>query len=133
MSHPKLHIIVWVGDLVVIGLITLYGFASHGELQEAGLRLLSTFIPLLLAWLIVGLPAGLFDALRALQASQLWRPFWGMLIAGPLAVLLRSTMLEFRPILPTFAFVLTGVSAVAIMGWRIVFFLLFKGKSVNDK
>lgn len=122
------QMVLWVGDLVVIGLVTLVGFASHEALAQAGWRLLTTFIPLALAWVIVALPAGLFSVSLAAQGSQWWRPFWGALIAGPLAVLLRALMLEMRPIIPVFALVLTGVSALALGLWRGVVYLMLRAR-----
>jgi hypothetical protein len=39
----------WSGDILILGIVTLYGFATHGELAEAGMkRMLTTFLPLLL-------------------------------------------------------------------------------------
>jgi hypothetical protein len=122
-------VFLWVGDLAVIAIITLVGFASHGEILAAGWRMLTTFLPLTAAWLVVGLPAGLFDVTLAKRADQLWRSAWGMVVAAPLAVLLRSLFLELRPIMPVFGFVIMGVSVIAILIWRIVFFWLAKGRS----
>jgi hypothetical protein len=122
-------VFLWVGDLAVITIITLVGFASHGEILAAGWRMLTTFLPLTAAWLVVGLPAGLFDVASARRADQLWRPAWGMVVAAPLAVLLRSVLLEMQPIIPVFGFVIMGVSTIAMLTWRIVFFWLAKGRS----
>lgn len=125
----KQSLILWAGDLVVIALVTLVGFASHGELFDAGWRMLTTFVPLTAAWLVVGVPAGLLNVERALRVDQLWRPFWGMVVAGPMAVLLRSLFLELQPVIPVFGFVIMGVSAVGMLSWRVIFFGLFSRRS----
>ena len=121
--------ILWVGDVTTILLVTLAGFATHGELPQAGGRILTTFVPLLAAWMVVGVPAKLFDLNLARQPRELWRPLWAMLLAGPLAVLLRALLLGGAPILPTFALVITGVACVAILLWRGLFCFGFRGKS----
>lgn len=120
--------ILWMGDLIVISLVTLVGFASHGELQAAGWRMLTTFVPLVVAWFVVGLPVGLFDVDHALASGKLWFPLWGAVLAGPLAVLIRSLLLGMRPIVPAFALVITGVFGLAILVWRLVFYVFFHRK-----
>ena len=55
MKPIRLFILL-VGDIIVLGLITLFGFATHNELGSAGLRMFTTFIPLLAAWLLLSPP-----------------------------------------------------------------------------
>lgn len=131
MKGTGLSHVLWlgVGDVVVFILVTIFGFASHGEVADAGLRMLTTFLPLLIAWWVVGFPGGVYDLTLLTQPRQLWRPFWAMLVAGPLAILLRSLMLGNRPMIPVFALVLTGISAVSILAWRIIFYLIFMRKT----
>ena len=112
----------------MIALVTIAGFATHNELGIAGPKMLTTFIPLLAAWIIVGLPARLFDLQSAVQGRQLWRPVWGMIVAGPLAALIRALILGNRPIFPVFALVLAGVGTVAMLAWRCVLYFLLRGK-----
>jgi len=120
--------ILWVGDGIVFVLVTITGFATHGELGQAGLRLLTTFLPLCAAWVLVGVPGQLFDPALARQPQQLWRPLWAMLAAGPLAVLLRSLLLGGQPIIPVFALVLSASAAAGMLVWRWAYYLLFKSK-----
>jgi hypothetical protein len=49
-----------VGDVLIAAILTLVGFASHNELGTAG-GLLTTFLPLLVAWLLVAPFAGLYQ------------------------------------------------------------------------
>jgi hypothetical protein len=122
MRHNRPEILI-AGDLLVLALVTAYGFASHNELGSAGWRMLTTFLPLLAGWLLAALPLGALDPLRASDLRQLWRPFWAMILAGPLAACLRGVWLE-TPIQPVFVVVLGGVSALALLAWRLVFWML---------
>jgi hypothetical protein len=116
--------ILIVGDVITISLVTGIGFATHGTLETAGSRLLTTFVPLLLAWFAVSPFLGAYEPERALQARQLWRPFWSMVLAGPLAAWLRAVWLN-APILWVFVLVLGGFSALGILAWRALYLLIF--------
>lgn len=114
-----------VADVIVLALVTLFGFASHGSLGTASSRLLTTFVPLVIAWFLVAPFLGAYDLQRVSDFRQLWRPFWAMVLAGPLAAMLRGFMLN-SPILPIFVVVLGGVSALSILIWRMVYALIAK-------
>ena len=109
-----------VGDIAALALVTVVGFATHGELATATLRMLTTFIPLSVAWLLVGPHLGVLTLERATDIRQVWRPFWAMILAAPLAAWLRGLWLN-APILPVFVAVLAGTSAVALLVWRVLF------------
>lgn len=109
--------ILLAGDLAVILLVTLFGFASHGTLGTAGARMLSTFFPLLAGWFAVAPFLLAYDPKMAATPVQLWRPFWAMVIAAPLAAFLRGVWLN-TAILPLFVFILGGISSLAILIWR---------------
>ena len=116
-----------IGDLVTLTLVTVVGFASHGEATSAGLRMLTTWIPLIAAWFLIAPFYGVYENDKAAQYSQLWRPFWAMVIAGPMAGWMRSVILGLvnhnglnTPILPIFVVVLGGFSALAIVAWRAI-------------
>lgn len=114
------------GDAIVLGLVTLVGFASHETLQTAGLRILMTFLPLLLAWLLVAPHLGVFDPARITAARQLWRPFWAMILAAPFAVFLRGLLLN-TSISPVFVIIIGGISAIALLLWRGAYIIIFTG------
>jgi asparagine N-glycosylation enzyme membrane subunit Stt3 len=116
-------IILICGDVVVIFLLTVIGFASHQELDTAGWRLLTTFLPLTAVWFISALSLGALDHREAESPRQLWRPVIAMLLAGPLAVLLRGLWLQ-RPIVPIFGVVLTGSAMLGMAFWRVLFLFL---------
>jgi hypothetical protein len=105
------------GDTLVLALVTVVGFASHGTLINAGTRLFSTFVPLIVAWLLVAPAMGLFEQNRTADWRQLWRVVWAMIIATPLAAFLRGVWLN-SAIIPVFVLVLVGVSALGMLAWR---------------
>ena len=105
------------GDILVLALVTVVGFASHGTLVSAGTRLFSTFVPLVAAWFLAAPAMGLFERGRAADWRQLWRVVWAMIFAAPLASILRGAWLN-SAIIPVFVLVLTGVSALGMLIWR---------------
>lgn len=131
-THKKIDPRLIAGDLVVLLLVTLYGFASHNTLATAGTRLLTTFIPLVVGWALVGPHLGVYDPARSTDPRQLWRPFWGMLLAAPLAVWLRGVLLGMQPILPLLVIVLGGVSALGLLAWRSLYvFILARRRGLS--
>jgi hypothetical protein len=120
-------VILVAGDIITLALVTVFGFASHGEAGTAGLRMLTTFAPLIVAWFFVAPFFGVYESQRAANYRQLWRPFWAMIVAGPMAAWLRSVMLGMTnqnglntPIWPVFVVVLGGVAALAVLAWRLI-------------
>jgi hypothetical protein len=128
------------GDLVTLTLVTVIGFASHGEATSAGLRMLTTWIPLIVAWAMIAPFFGVYHPQQALDFNQLWRPFWAMVVAGPMAGWLRSVILGLvnhnglnTPILPIFVVVLGGFAALAILLWRaIAVFILMRMSRAHE-
>jgi hypothetical protein len=116
--------ILIIGDVITLALVTGFGFATHGTLGTAGSRMLATFVPLLVAWAAVAPFLGAYAPERARQAPQLWRPFWAMVLAAPLAAWLRAVWLN-APILWLFVLVLGGFSALGILAWRALYLLAF--------
>lgn len=120
VEKKKLMVLI-VGDIATLGIVTLVGFASHGELGTAGWRMLTTFVPLLVAWLLVAPFLGAYELQLAADWRQLWRPAWAMALGGPMAAWLRALMRGMAPISPVFVGVLIGVGALAIVLWRVLF------------
>lgn len=116
-SPWKRYAVLLAGDMLALALVTVVGFATHGTAGTAGLRMLTTFVPLVLAWLLVAPHLGAFDLARLSAPRQLWRPVWAMLLAGPLAAWLRGVALG-TAILPVFVPILSGVSALGLLVWR---------------
>lgn len=115
--------VLLAGDVVTISVITILGFVSHGTLATAGMRILATFIPMLVSWFLIGPHLGVYDQSKICIPSQLWRPIWAMVLAAPFASWLRGVWLN-SPILPIFVFVLAGVSALGMLLWRLSYYLI---------
>jgi hypothetical protein len=120
------------GDIITLAIVTIIGFASHGTADTAGSRMLTTFIPLVAAWLLIAPYLKVYDRNIVLEGSQLWRPLWAMVLATPMAAWLRGLMLS-SPILPVFVVILGGVSAVAILIWRGLYWLVATRLKRNDE
>lgn len=112
------------GDILSLALVTIIGFASHGELSAGFVpRMGASLIPLCVGWFLLAPSLGLFDERVERAASELWRPAFVMLFAGPLAALLRSMALG-TPVIPSFAVVLSLSGAAALTAWRALWLLL---------
>jgi hypothetical protein len=109
-----------IGDLLAIALVTVIGFATHGQTELALLpRMLTTFLPVSAAWLLVAPLLGLFRPEITSDPRQLWRPLLGMVFAGPLAALLRAFLLN-TVVIPIFAVVLSGSAGLGMLAWRLI-------------
>ena len=112
------------GDILAILLVTIIGFATHGELGTSFIaRMAAAFFPLTIAWFLLAPFLGLFQADVISNPRQLWRPVLAMLFAGPFAAVLRGFLLN-APIIPIFAVVLSATSAFGMLVWRGIYFLL---------
>ena len=117
----KKYILV-LGDLLAILIVTLIGFATHGEAGVTFLsRMAATFFPLLIGWFLLAPALGLFRLETVSDAKQLWRPVLAMIFAGALAAVLRGFSLN-APIIPIFALVLGATSALGMLVWRALYF-----------
>jgi hypothetical protein len=113
-----------IGDILAIGLVTLIGFATHGEADPSFLpRMAATFFPLVMAWFLLAPWLGLFQDEVIYNSRQLWRPALTALFTAPLAAVLRGLMLN-AAIIPIFAIVLGAASALGMAVWRALYFLL---------
>lgn len=107
-----------LGDIIALAIITVIGFATHGETDLSFLpRMMTTFIPLVVGWFLIAPWLGLFDAQITSAPKQLWRPILAMLLATPMTVILRAAMLN-SVALPLFALILGGSAALGMLIWR---------------
>ncbi len=127
---PGSRWILFLGDFLTLGLVTLTGFATHNELLSAGARMLTTYVPLVAAWLMVGPVLGVYSNNNLRDWRNLWRPFWAMVLAGPMAALLRALILG-TTIVPVFVIVLGGIAALAILAWRLIYWFLISRRSAG--
>lgn len=106
------------GDLLAMAVITVIGFATHGETDASYLpRMAATFVPLAVSWFILAPALGLFEAERVRSTRQLWCPAWGAFFAAQLAVILRGLWLN-AAVLPLFGLILGATSALGMIVWR---------------
>ncbi len=115
--------ILITGDTIVLAVITIIGFASHGETSLSFFpRMLTTFIPLVVSWFLIAPWLGLFNMQIISEPKQLWRPPLAMLLAAPMTVILRATMLN-TVALPLFTLILGGSAAIGVLLWRSAWYL----------
>jgi hypothetical protein len=117
-----------LGDILAIAVVTVIGFATHGEAGVALLpRMLTTFGPLTLGWFLLAPFIGLFNPEIASAPRQLWRPVLAMVFAGPLAALLRAVLLN-TVVIPIFGLVLSGSAGLGMLVWRALWCWLKRSK-----
>jgi hypothetical protein len=117
-----------LGDLLAIAVVTVIGFATHGEAGVSLVpRMLATFIPLTLGWFLVAPFLGLFNLEIISNPRQLWRSILAMVFAGPLAALLRAVLLN-TVVIPIFGVVLSGSAGLGMLVWRALWCWLKRSK-----
>ena len=116
----RYKILLFIGDAVIFAIVTIFGFASHDTLGTAGFRMLTTFVPVVIAWLLIAPHLNVYNIGIVTRWRDLWRPPWAMVLAAPMAAFLRAVWLG-TPINPVFVVVIGGVNAIAILIWRVIF------------
>ncbi|HSL29186.1 MAG TPA: DUF3054 family protein [Anaerolineales bacterium] len=125
--------ILVLGDTLAIALLTLIGFATHGETDLSFLpRMAALFFPLSIAWFLLAPPLGLFRRETFSDPRQVWRAGLAAVFAAPLAAVLRGFILN-APVIPIFAAVLAGTSALGLMIWRLISYWLDKRRSDGQR
>jgi len=124
----KLNWTLIAGDVIALGLITVIGFATHGETDLSFVpRMLTTFIPLVVSWFLFAPWLGLFDMQITTAPKQLWRPPLAMLLAAPMSAILRAAMLN-TVALPLFTLILGASAALWMLVWRGLYFSWVRNK-----
>ena len=112
---------LYAGDALSIAALTIIGFATHGEADVSFVpRMLALYVPLSIAWFLLSPALGLFQREIISNPKQLWRPALAALFAAPLAAILRGFILN-APVIPIFAAVLAGTSALGMVLWRALY------------
>jgi hypothetical protein len=115
-----------LGDLLAITLVTLIGFAAHGEADMSFLpRMAVVYFPLSISWFLLAPALGLFQPETVSNPKQWWRPAFAMIFAAPLAAVLRGFLLN-APVIPIFAAVLAAASALGMVIWRWIWYASLK-------
>ena len=118
--------ILILGDVLAIALVTIIGFATHGEAELSFLpRMAAAFFPLVVSWFMLASFVGLFQDQTVRDPRSLWRPALTAIFAAPLAAVLRGFILN-APVIPVFAAVLAGTSALGMVVWRLIWWWLVR-------
>lgn len=121
-----------LGDIIALAIITVIGFATHGETDLSFLpRMLTTFIPLVVGWFLIAPWLGLFDPKVTSAPKQLWRPPLAMLLAAPTTAILRAALLN-AVALPLFALILGSSAALGLLIWRGLWALIAQRRSAGQ-
>ncbi len=118
--------ILVAGDLIAIAIVTVIGFATHGETGISFLpRMAASFFPVSVSWFLLAPWFGLFDEQITSNSKLLWRIPLAMLLSAPLAVILRAILLG-AAALPLFTLILGLTSAFGMLLWRALYLFLQK-------
>jgi Protein of unknown function (DUF3054) len=122
------RLVLIIVDVLALAIITLIGFANHNELLLFPVgRIMATFLPLLAGWFLISPWLGLFKPEITSNPRQLWRPVLAMVLAAPLAGLLRAMMLN-SVVIPLFVLILGGSAALGMLVWRSIWWALTRNK-----
>ncbi len=105
------------GDVLVLVLLTVAGFATHLTLDAFG-RMIVTAVAGLLAWAAVAPFLGAYAESTITHPGSIWRVGWAWLLAAPLATFLRAVALD-RDIPWQFVLVTILVNGFVLVAWRI--------------
>ena len=115
-----------LGDVLAIALLTIIGFATHGETGATFLpRMGAAFFPVVFSWFVLAPWFGLFDEQIISQPKNLLRIPLAVFFAAPTAVILRAAWFNTAGI-PIFALALGGTNALGMMVWRWVYIQIAK-------
>ncbi len=115
---------LWIGDALVLFLITYIGFVTHGTQGYIG-RWLLTAVLTLVAWYLAAVPVGLMDPEKAARKTGWLYVLWATLLSAPLALAARALLLH-RAIPPTFPPAAAAFNGLAMLLWRGLFALRCK-------
>jgi hypothetical protein len=123
--------ILILGDVIAFIILTLIGFAAHGETGFSYLpRMAAAFFPVGLGWFVLTPWFGLFDESVIRQPKNLLRIPLAFLFIAPFAVVLRSVWLG-EPVSAIFTFVLAATNALGMMIWRWGYLLFVKKPNIS--
>lgn len=107
-----------LGDIITLALLTIIGFATHGETGLSFLpRMAASFVPMAFGWFVLAPWLGLFDDTVISTPKNLLRILLVMLFVTPLAVILRAAWLNSAG-LPIFALALGSTNTLGMLLWR---------------
>jgi len=119
-----------LGDIITIAILTVIGFATHGEADISYIpRMATTFIPVSISWFLIAPWLGLFNEQVIINPKLLWRIVLAMVFIAPLAVILRAVLLH-SAAQPLFVLILGGSNSIGILMWRVFYLIVIKRNSI---
>jgi len=110
--------ILIIGDIISLAILTVIGFATHGETGISFLpRMGVIFLPMVCGWFALTPWFGLSDEQITANPKNLWRIILVMLFLAPLAATVRAALLG-AAMLPLFPLILGSSNAIGMMVWR---------------
>ena len=120
--------ILILGDILALAILTIVGFATHGETGLSFLpRMAAIFLPALLGWFLLTPWFGLLDETVISEPKNLLRIPLAMLFIAPFAVILRGAFLN-APSLSLFALIFGGSNALGMMVWRWLYIFIARSR-----
>lgn len=116
-----------LGDAVTLLLVSLAGFASHSQALTAN-RFFAVYLPLLAAWGLYSPWFQVYHPAVTFSPKKVWQPVLAVLLAVPLAVILRGFWLG-QAVVPLFTLVLGLFSALGIGIWRLIWVFIRQAKA----
>ncbi len=115
-----------LGDIITLAILTVTGFATHGEAGSSFLpRMAAAFFPMALGWFVLSPWLGLSDETVINDPKNLMRIPLVFLFTAPLAVILRAAILHTTGI-PIFALALGSANAFGMTVWRWLYLFISK-------
>ncbi len=117
MNLSKWQRQVLIGDLAVVSLMTVVGFASHQQVGAIG-RMVFTAGLAFLGWMWLAPWFGLFHEEICRSPGRVWwRVAWAWTAVGPLVTVVRALILG-TTLAPVFTVVFTMTQILAFVIWR---------------
>lgn len=128
MREQNLKIILAAGDIVALLIFVLIGQTDHQTVNAGNPLggLLYVGAPFVIAWLVTAFLVGAYRADVWSVRVMLTRSLTAWFIALPVAMVLRSLLLE-RTVIPlAFMLVAFAFGGLFVIGWRMAFVLLVR-------
>ncbi|HDK46166.1 MAG TPA: DUF3054 domain-containing protein [Actinobacteria bacterium] len=116
-----------IGDGIVLGVLSVVGFAMHETMTESS-RLLVTVLSFLVAWAWIAPWFGVFGDDVLTDPRRVWRVLLAWVAAAPFGVVLRAFLLGLT-VSPIFVIVMTVVTGVGLIVWREILVWRFGARS----
>lgn len=119
-SNQWLLRLLVTGDLLAFVVWITVGLLNHGQTESLLANLIRIAAPFLIAWFVITPFVGSYDlALLQRPAAFIGRSVLAWVLAVSLGLVLRATVFG-EGFAPTFAAVTFAVTAVLLLGWRMI-------------